>query len=82
MQYQIRYVLDPHTLNIIASLTGTRQQLAINPRAFRKLAGVSERAVLGSLPVSSAVAAEIGFIIPDEKGANANERLHPASVSA
>lgn len=50
--------------NIIVSLLNTPQELVINARAFQRITGVSERAVIGSLPVTRTIAEDIGFIIP------------------
>ncbi|EHS56865.1 hypothetical protein P4H71_22750 [Paenibacillus kribbensis] len=60
---QVRYVLDPITGNYILRYIGTRQELAIQPRAFWKIAGVSQRSPLGSLTLSMDVMNELGFIV-------------------
>lgn len=50
--------------NITVSLLNTSQELVINARAFQRIAGVSDRTVFGSLPVTRSLAEDIGFFVP------------------
>lgn len=62
---QVRYVyvpapLDRYTVNLL----GTGQTISSSVNYFRKITGVSDRAVLGSVSLSDEQAADLGFLIP------------------
>lgn len=61
--HEIRYCLDPRTLLSVVSLTGTKQQLVINPRALARILGGRRSAVLGIWPVTTQQAVDIGFFV-------------------
>ncbi|MDU7472115.1 MAG: hypothetical protein E7L01_01960 [Paenibacillus macerans] len=67
MPYQVRYVYVPQIDRYIARLLGTRQELSSNPRHFRRVTGVSNRAVLGSVSLAADQARALGFIIAEEE---------------
>lgn len=77
MPYQVRYVYAPQIDRYIARLLGTRQELSSNPRHFRRVTGVSNRAVLGSISLTADQARALGFIIAQEEVAT-NDRVHTA----
>ncbi len=82
MPHQIRYVIDPTTGRYIAHLLGTSQELSSDPFHFRAVTGVSNRAVLGSVSLTSAQARSIGFIVPEEVivSDSLHSKLLPAQV--
>lgn len=63
---QIRYVKNPQTANFVVNLVAERQQIVVLPAAFIRITGVNPRAVLGSMGVTAAQAAELGFVIEME----------------
>ncbi|AIQ13648.1 hypothetical protein [Paenibacillus durus] len=60
---QVVYSPGPYG-HFVVSLFETKQELVINPRAFRRITGVSDRAYMGSVCVTREQAADIGFIFP------------------
>ncbi|WP_223068095.1 hypothetical protein [Paenibacillus caui] len=75
--HQVRYVYVPGLNRYIARLLGTKQEISASARFFRKVAGVSERAVLGSVTLTDKQAAECGFVISRVEGVSG----HDARVS-
>ncbi|MDR9748805.1 hypothetical protein [Paenibacillus taichungensis] len=68
---RITYELsERHGCNYVVTHVTSGQQLVILPGAFRKIAGVSHRAVSGTSTLSAAKLAEVGFII---EGGNNND---------
>lgn len=62
---QVRYVYVPAPLDrYTAHLLGTNQTISSSVNYFRKITGVSDRAVLGSVSLSYEQAADLGFLIP------------------
>lgn len=62
---QARYVyvpapLDRYTVNLL----GTNQTISSAVSYFQKITGVSDRAVLGSVPLTVEQAIELGFLVP------------------
>ncbi|WP_418039211.1 hypothetical protein [Paenibacillus xylanilyticus] len=62
---------ERHGRNFVVTHMSSGQQLVCLPGAFRKIAGVSQRAVSGTAGLSAAKLADIGFII---EGGNTNDR--------
>lgn len=67
---QVRYVIDPDGCRYIARLVGTPQEISVGAPWLRQVLGVSDRAVLGSTPVTAAQAMVLGFIVAKEVGAD------------
>lgn len=68
---RITYELsERHGGNFVVTHMSSGQQLVCLPGAFRKIAGVSSRAVSGTATLSAAKLTEIGFII---EGGNKND---------
>lgn len=68
---RITYELsERHGGNFVVTHLTTGQQLVCLPGAFRKIAGVSSRAVSGTVALSAAKISDIGFII---EGGNNND---------
>lgn len=68
---RITYELsERHGGNFVVTHLTTGQQLVILPGAFRRIAGVSNRAVSGTATLSAAKLAEAGFIL---EGGNNND---------
>lgn len=73
---QVAYSPGPHG-NLVVSLLETNQELIINPRAFRRITGVSDRAYMGSVSVTREQAADIGFIFPPVE---TEEPIHAVAI--
>jgi hypothetical protein len=68
---RITYELSPkHCNNFVVTHLTTGQQLVCLPGAFRRISGVSNRAVSGTATLSATKLAEVGFII---EGGNNND---------
>lgn len=80
MPLQARYVYEPSNGRYIVRLLGTRQELSSNPIHFRKVTGVSRRAVLGSVSLDYEQAAALGFIVTE--GVSANDGIQSAVLCA
>lgn len=74
--FQARYVLDPFTGRYIVNLLEPRQELSASASHFRKITGVSERSVLGSVSLTMEESTAIGFIV--KEGSEYYDRIQSA----
>lgn len=64
--YQIRYAFTPVGFYIVSAISGPAagQKILCYPKKFRRIAGVSNRAVLGCVDVTADQLRELGFVLP------------------
>lgn len=81
MPHRVRYVYNPFLGRYICRLLGTAQELSASAAAFRRIAGISERAVLGSITLSDEQIKSIGFVLA-VKGVSASDYVEHAAIYA
>ena len=65
--HQIRYSITPLGFYVVSSISGPAagQKILCYPKKFRRIAGVSDRAVLGCVDVTADQLRELGFVLPE-----------------
>lgn len=82
MTHQVRYVYNPFLNRYTARLLGSSsQELSASAAAFRRITGISERAVLGSITLTDEQAQAIGFITLGSRGVSAHDDARIAAYA-
>ncbi|MNU91554.1 hypothetical protein D3C71_814450 [compost metagenome] len=72
---------NPFLGRYTARLLGTAQEVSASAAAFRRITGISERAVLGSITLTDEAVRAIGFITAGSEGVSAYDDARIAAYA-